>query len=312
MLAPCAEARMARGAKVWPYHRAMSPQGSDTHPRAERAVEYRAPHEASARGRAADSSAVGSSPAGGGRSGRAHRRGWWRGAFAVPPPPPRGATPPSTSPRPPRRPRPPISHRPSRPRSLLLSLEKALGVADSWSAGPPAVMTTTFRPDPTQPTITAYVTWMRSATTQLALYPGYEGPGSTPLNRGPEMVPQSHAQPARRFNSGFYESDASAGSTPTARSTSRWSTAWHCVSYTDGTVDMWTGRWATPGPTSSWHARPPAARRCRGGDGGAACRANGVTLGGVPQSAGGLGVDAKGNLLYVAASDQTAAGLAQI
>ena len=45
-------------------------------------------------------------------------------------------------------------------------------------------MTTTFRPDPSAPSIVAYATWMRTATTQLALYLGYEGPGPTTLDRG--------------------------------------------------------------------------------------------------------------------------------
>ncbi len=191
-------------------------------------------------------------------------------------------------------------------------------VADSWSAGPPAVMTTTFRPDPTQPTITAYVTWMRSATTQLALYPGYEGPGSTPLNRGPEMVPQS-AWPnlLAAFNSGFYESDASAGfythGTLYFPMVNGLATV---VSYTDGTVDIvdWQGG-PTPGPDILM-ARQNLPLLVDAGAATAAAAVPsqwGVTLGGVPAVwRTGLGVDAKGNLLYVAASDQTAAGLAQI
>jgi hypothetical protein len=60
---------------------------------------------------------------------------------------------------------------------------------DTWDAGPPSVLTTTFRPDPTQPTIVAYATWIRTSTTQFALYPGTTGPGPPPQGRGPEMVP---------------------------------------------------------------------------------------------------------------------------
>jgi hypothetical protein len=53
---------------------------------------------------------------------------------------------------------------------------------------------------------------MRAAATQMALYLGYEGPGPTSLDRGPEMVPlAARSTLLSTFNSGFYEKDGSAG-----------------------------------------------------------------------------------------------------
>jgi len=124
----CAEAAWHEGPKSGPYHRAMSPQGSDT-------------RSAGREGSRVPSATRGERQR---ESRRQQRRrllpcwwwaqrscsssvAWWRGAFAVPPPPPRRRHAPLDESSTPRRPRPPISHRPSRPRSLLLSLEKGTG-----------------------------------------------------------------------------------------------------------------------------------------------------------------------------------------
>jgi len=189
---------------------------------------------------------------------------------------------------------------------------------DTWSPGPPAVMTTSFRPDPTQPTIVAYAAWMRTSATQLTLYPGYKGPGPSALDRGPEQVPVD-ARPhlLATFNSGFYEADAAAGfythGTLYFPMVDGLATV---VAYADGSIDVvdWQGGPA-PGPdvvmarqnlgllVSSGAATPAATVP---GDWG-------VTLGGVPAVwRTGLGIDARGNAIYVAAPAQTAASLAQI
>jgi hypothetical protein len=122
--------------------------------------------------------------------------------------------------------------------------------ADSWSGATPSVMTTSFRPDPTQPSIVAYATWLRSSSTQLALYPGYEGPGPTTLDRGPELVPvAARGTLLATFNSGFYEKDSAAGffvnGTLYFPMIDGLATV---VTYTNGTVDIvdWQGG-PTPG-----------------------------------------------------------------
>ena len=189
---------------------------------------------------------------------------------------------------------------------------------DTWDPGPVSILTTTFRPDPSQPGIVAYAAWIRTQTTQLALYPGYEGPGASTLDRGPEMVPQS-AWPnlLATFNSGFYEADSAAGfyvhGTLYFPMVNGLATV---VAYADGHVDLvdWEGG-STPGPDILM-ARQNLPLLV---DGGAATAtadvpsAWGVTLGGVPAVwRTGLGIDAQGNLIYVAAAAQTASSLARI
>jgi hypothetical protein len=189
---------------------------------------------------------------------------------------------------------------------------------DNWSPGPPAILTTTFRPDPARPDVVAYAAWIRTGATQLALYPGYKGPGSTTLDRGPEMVPQA-AWPdlLATFNSGFYEEDSAGGfyvhGTLYFPMVDGLATV---VAYADGSVDVvdWHGG-ATPGPGVVM-ARQNLPMLVDGGHPTATASVPadwGVTLGGVPDVwRTGLGVDAHGNLLYVAAPDQSAASLARI
>ena len=190
--------------------------------------------------------------------------------------------------------------------------------ADSWSGATPSVMTTSFRPDPTQPSIVAYATWLRSSSTQLALYPGYEGPGPTTLDRGPELVPvAARGTLLATFNSGFYEKDSAAGffvnGTLYFPMIDGLATV---VTYTNGTVDIvdWQGG-PTPG-SNIVMARQNLTLLVNGSQATSATTDGsewGITLGGVPAVwRTGLGVDAHGNLMYVAAPAQTAASLAQI
>ena len=83
---------------------------------------------------------------------------------------------------------------------------------DTWSGTPTSILTTSFEPFAAEPAIEAYAVWIRTSTTDLALYPGYEGPGPSTLPRGPEMIPASgYPRLLAAFNSGFYEKDAAAG-----------------------------------------------------------------------------------------------------
>jgi hypothetical protein len=189
---------------------------------------------------------------------------------------------------------------------------------DPWSPGGPSVMTTNWRPYASNPSVVAFAAWMRTSSTQLALFPGYEGPGPTSFNRGPEEIPpSSRGTLLAAFNSGFYEEDAAAGfytnGTLYDPMIDGLATV---VAYTDGTVDIvdWSGG-PTPGPNIVMarqnlgmlvdHSQPTAA--VTNGP------AWGITLGGgpaVPRT--GLGIDAHGNLIYVTAADQTAQSLAQL
>ena len=189
--------------------------------------------------------------------------------------------------------------------------------SDAWSATP-SVYLARFRPFATQPAIVAYASWMRSATTQIALYPGYKGPGDTALARGPEMVPtQARARLLATFNSGFYEADHAGGFYvnhtlyfPMVRGAAT------LVRYANGTVDVMTwGAGARPGPNvlmarqnltllvANSRPTPLAANNA----------AWGLTLHGVAAVwRTALGVDAAGNLIYAAAPAQTSWSLARV
>lgn len=187
---------------------------------------------------------------------------------------------------------------------------------DTWSATP-SVYTTSFRPAG-EPGVVAYAAWLRSSSTQLALYPGYEGPGATTLSRGPEMVPSTaRGRLLATFNSGFYEADRPGGFYvnhtlyfPMVRGLAT------VVRYTSGRVNVVTWRGGVrPGPTVLMarqnlpllvaHSRPSALS--------ANNAAWGLTLHGVPDVwRTALGVDAHGNLIYAAAPAQTSASLASI
>ena len=189
---------------------------------------------------------------------------------------------------------------------------------EPWSPQPPSVLTTTFRTDPTQPSIVAYAAWVRSANTQLALYPGYEGPGPSALDRGPEEVPVTARQSLlATFNSGFYEKDSAAGfyvhGTLYFPMVNGLATV---VTYTNGQVALmdWEG-----GPTPGAEVVMARQNLPLLVDAGAPTPTAGipsdwgVTLhGALAVWRTGLGIDAHGNLMYVAAPAQTALSLAKI
>jgi hypothetical protein len=189
---------------------------------------------------------------------------------------------------------------------------------DAWTGRPYAVMTASFVANPHTPGVVAYAAWIRTSRTDLALYPGYKGPGQTPLSRGPQMVPPSATSDLlAAFNSGFYETDGAAGFYthrtlyfPMVKGLAT------VVRYTSGAVDVinWTGG-ARPSVgvqmarqnlallVNNSRATPLSGDNSKWG----------LTLHGVPDVwRTALGVDAMGNLIYVAAPAQTASSLAAI
>ncbi len=189
---------------------------------------------------------------------------------------------------------------------------------DTWFHAKPSILVTSFAPNEQVPNVVAYAAWIRTSTTDLALYPGYKGPGPTKLNRGPEEVPlDGRARLLAAFNSGFYEADSAGGfyanKTLYDPMVNGLATV---VRYTNGTVNItkWTGG-ATPGPSivmarqnlqllvNDAHATPQSLNN----------QLWGLTLGGA-QSVWrtALGIDTEGDLIYVAAPEQTSTSLAQI
>lgn len=205
-----------------------------------------------------------------------------------------------------------------RPRSVCAPDCLAWRPMDPWQAGPPSVMTTSFVPFAGAPTDVAFAAWIRTSSTILALYPGYEGPGPAKLARGAEMVPLSgRSRLLATFNSGFYETDSTAGFyTNHSLYFPMVSGLATVVRYTNGKVDVvrWTGG-ARPGP-SVLMARQNLALLVNNGRATPSTQDNalwGLTLHGVAAVwRTALGVDAKGNLIYAAAADQTAASMAAV
>jgi hypothetical protein len=183
--------------------------------------------------------------------------------------------------------------------------------------GAPGVYVTTFRTDPVYPRIVAYVAWFDHTRTQLALYPGrYEPPDASP--RGPMEVP--HPERWRllaTFNSGFLLRDSRGGFFVNGDSAAPLRDGQGTIlAYKDGSVDVRT-----------WEAGPVPSRQVvlaqqnlplivTAGKPNPLLANNGLwgsTLGNavrVWRSA--AGVDRRGNLIYAAANDQTAASIAAV
>jgi phosphodiester glycosidase len=183
--------------------------------------------------------------------------------------------------------------------------------------GLPPVLVTTFRSEPAYPRIVAYVAWFDHARTQLALYPGrYEPPNANP--RGPIEVPNSQRwRLLATFNSGFLHRDSNGGFFVNGQSVEPLQQGQGTVvAYKNGLVDIvnWSGG-ATPSSNVvvARQNLPLIVNRGKPNPLLSDGSRWGSTLGNavrVWRSA--VGVDSRGNLIYAAASDQTAATIADI
>ncbi|MFL5864903.1 MAG: phosphodiester glycosidase family protein [Solirubrobacteraceae bacterium] len=182
----------------------------------------------------------------------------------------------------------------------------------------PPVLVTTYRPDPNYPQMVAGVAWIDSTATSTWLYPGRAEPAVAMPSRGPMEVPEARrARLVATFNSAFKLSDsgggfASGGHTYAAMRDGMAT----LLRYRDGRVDIraWAG-----GPSVGsdvMYARQNLPLIVDGG------RPNpnlndgpewGATLGNAVRVwRSGVGIDARGNLIYVAAPIQTVGSLAEI
>jgi Phosphodiester glycosidase len=190
--------------------------------------------------------------------------------------------------------------------------------ADRW-AGPPArLLFARVHFGRWHAADVAYIAWMRSAGTQLALYPGYKGPGPTSLPRGPEQVPRkARYRLLAVFNSGFYEADARAGFFVNGLLYYRMRRGLATVvAYRDGRVDVlrWQGG-DRPGPAIVMARQnlPLFVDKGQLNPHLDASQRWGSTLGGARAVwRTGLGIDPQGNLLYLAAPNQTALSLGRL
>jgi Phosphodiester glycosidase len=177
-------------------------------------------------------------------------------------------------------------------------------------------MVTTFRPDPSYPGMVAGVAWVDSSRAWLQLYPGrYEPPNSS--NQVAEVPPQLRGGLLATFNSGFKLEDSGGGFVAFGHVYAPLKDGQATLlRYRDGTADVraWTGG-PTPGPAVEF-ARQNLPLIVSGGQ----LNPNlsdgpewGATLGNAVRVwRSGVGVDARGNVLYAAANTQTASSLARI
>jgi hypothetical protein len=183
-------------------------------------------------------------------------------------------------------------------------------------SGAPPVLVTSFRPDPNYPQMVGGVAWIDSSRAWVQLYPGsYEPPnaGSPPA----QVPPQLRGQLLATFNSGFKLEDDGGGFVAFGRVYAPLKDG-HAtfIRYRNGTADIraWTGG-PNPGPSVVF-ARQNLPLIVSGGQ----LNPNlsdgpqwGATLGNAVRVwRSGVGVDARGNLLYAGADSQTAASLAEI
>jgi phosphodiester glycosidase len=183
--------------------------------------------------------------------------------------------------------------------------------------GRPPVLVTTFRTELDFPRVVAYVAWFDHTRTALAFYPGrYEPPNAAV--RGPMMVP--HGQRWRllaTFNSGFTFAYGSNGSTDNGRVNEPLKEGnATLVGYRDGRVAIvkWHGG-PNAGPNVAWSRQslPPIVWNGRVNPELDLSSKWGATYGGAALVwRTGVGIDRRGNLIFVAADAQTVISLAKI
>ena len=186
--------------------------------------------------------------------------------------------------------------------------------------GGPPVLVTTYRPEVAFPQIVAYVAWFDHARTALGYYPGRYEPPSAAV-RGPMMVPSDErSRLLATFNAGFIYSDGSNGSSDNGLTNEPLTNGnATLIGYRDGRVAIvkWSGG-PNAGPDMAW-TRQSLAPILWNGKLNPALNENpdspqwGYTLGNAVRVwRTAVGIDSRGNLMYVVANDQTVVTLAQI
>jgi Phosphodiester glycosidase len=186
--------------------------------------------------------------------------------------------------------------------------------------GGPPVLVTTFRTETDYPQIVAYVAWFDHTRTATAYYPGrYEPPNAAV--RGPMMVPADQRyRLLATFNGGFIYADGDNGSADNGRTNEPLKDGnATLVAYRDGSVAIvdWKGG-PNAGKDVAW-ARQSLAPIVWNGKLNPELDTNpnsaqwGFTLGGAVRVwRTGVGIDRRGNLIFVVADYQTVITLARI
>jgi len=177
------------------------------------------------------------------------------------------------------------------------------------------IRVTVFRNERDYPRIVTYAAWIDQSLTQLALYPGRtEPPQGSP--RGPMMVPDGQrSRLLAVFNSAFKYKDGHGGFSVNGHVyTPLKSGAGTLVGYNDGRLDIVKWRGGAPA-ANVVYARQNLPMIVDNGKPNPRLSNNGAqwgwTLGnGIRVWRSGVGVDGLGNLIYVAAPQQTVSSLA--
>ncbi len=193
------------------------------------------------------------------------------------------------------------------------------GTLAKESRNDPPLLVTTFRSDPSEyPRLVAGVAWINTSRTSISLIPGRLEPSVTLPDRGPMDVPASErGRLLATFNSGFKLADSRGGWALGGRTYAPMREGQATfVRYADGHYDV-----------TAWHGGPRVASNVVfarqnlplivSGSRLSSKLSNGAEWGATVGNAvqvwrSGIGIDARGNLLYAAANDQTVGSLARI
>jgi hypothetical protein len=208
-----------------------------------------------------------------------------------------------------------------RPRNIPPVILPALPAEGVWrsalaNAGPrPPVLITTFRSEVAYPRIVTGVAWIDRGATKFRYFPGALEP-PVPIVRGPEEIPPSLRRGLRAvFNGGFKLHDAGEGYAYQGRTwTPMLNGIGTLVQYRDGRVDVisWNGGpKAGPDVLVARQNLPLIINNGRENPNLSDGPEWGATVGNAIRVwRSGLGVDRRGNLIYVAAPEQTVRTLA--
>lgn len=185
-----------------------------------------------------------------------------------------------------------------------------------YKGGPP-VLVTVYRTDPAYPTVLAYVAWFDHTRTSIAFYPGrYEPPNAAV--RGPMMVPYGQRwRLLSTFNAGFTYAYNGNGSSINGRMNEplRRGLA-TLVGYRNGGLAIlrWHGgRNASKRTAWARQSLPPIVWDGKLNPNLNDSKAWGETIGNsIRVWRTGVGIDRRGNLMFVAADSQTVESLARI
>jgi hypothetical protein len=213
------------------------------------------------------------------------------------------------------------SYRPPNVSPLIRPTLPGEGVWKKAGAGVgarPPVLLTTFRSDPEYPQVVAGVAWIDSARTRLDYVPGLDEPPEPLPHRGPGEVPvDARERLVATFNGGFPLETSNAGLIYRGKVVEPMVNGIATVvAYRDGRIDIVRWHQGAGVPPGVWFAKqnlPPIIYEGKLNPN----LSDGPEWGETVNNAtrvwrSGLGIDARGNLMYAAANYQTVESLAEI